>query len=97
MNLQWMESRLNRRAACVALTSLFAVPTNLAGGARAAVAFKSPDDPFSLGVASGMPRSDSVVLWTRLAPRPYEPLGGLPDAPIAVRWELAEDDGFSKL
>jgi len=27
-------------------------------------------DPFSLGVASGAPRSDGFVLWTRLAPQP---------------------------
>src|SRR6185436_18682555 len=27
-----------------------------------------PGDPFALGVASGCPRADSVVLWTRLAP-----------------------------
>ena len=27
-------------------------------------------DPFSLGVASGSPRSDGFVLWTRLAPKP---------------------------
>src|SRR5437868_8072991 len=26
--------------------------------------------PFTLGVASGSPRTDSVVLWTRLAPEP---------------------------
>ena len=33
--------------------------------------------PFTLGVASGMPRPDSIVLWTRLAPRPHESGGGL--------------------
>ena len=97
MELRSSEGRLNRRAACVALVSLFAAPTDLAGGARAAVSVSTSDDPFSLGVASGMPRPDSVVLWTRLAPRPYEPLGGLPDQPISVRWELAEDDRFSRL
>jgi alkaline phosphatase D len=30
----------------------------------------SPGNPFSLGVASGAPRSDGFVLWTRLAPEP---------------------------
>jgi alkaline phosphatase D len=30
------------------------------------------DDPFQLGVASGDPLPDGVVLWTRLAPRPLE-------------------------
>jgi alkaline phosphatase D len=34
--------------------------------------------PFSLGVASGDPMSDGVVLWTRLAPNPLNG-GGLPD------------------
>ncbi|RAJ58270.1 alkaline phosphatase D [Streptomyces sp. Amel2xB2] len=53
-------------------------------------------DPFTLGVASGDPRPDSVVLWTRLAPEPYEPDGGLPREPVAVRWELARDKGFTR-
>jgi alkaline phosphatase D len=32
-------------------------------------------DPFTLGVASGSPAPNEVVLWTRLAPRPLEPCG----------------------
>ncbi len=35
--------------------------------------------PFSLGVASGDPLPDSVVLWTRLAPDPLNG-GGMPGA-----------------
>ena len=27
-------------------------------------------NPFTLGVASGSPKDDSMVLWTRLAPDP---------------------------
>src|SRR5688572_13311887 len=50
------------------------------------------DNPFSLGVASGDPTSTGVVLWTRLAPRPLEPAGGLPPEPIDVQWELAGDE-----
>src|SRR5258708_36337947 len=38
-------------------------------------------DPFSLGVASGGPRPDGFVLWTRLAPHP---LSGHPAAPGGV-------------
>ncbi len=37
-----------------------------------------PAYPFSLGVASGDPTPDGVVLWTRLAPDPLNG-GGLPD------------------
>jgi len=51
---------------------------------------------FQLGVASGDPLPDSVVLWTRLARNPL--LGGdLPNDPIPVRWELARDEGFRSI
>lgn len=49
--------------------------------------------PFSLGVASGDPRPDGVVLWTRIAPEPLEG-GGMPMQPVEVAWELASDDRF---
>jgi len=59
--------------------------------ARAAeIAFT--DDPFSLGVASGYPEPNAVVLWTRLAPQPLVPGGGMPAAPVAVDWEIATDE-----
>ncbi|MBI4988777.1 MAG: alkaline phosphatase D family protein [Rhodocyclales bacterium] len=48
--------------------------------------------PFTLGVASGAPLPDGVVLWTRLAPDPLNG-GGLPPAAIEVRWEIARDEG----
>jgi alkaline phosphatase D len=50
-------------------------------------------DPFRLGVASGDPWPDSVVLWTRLAPEPLTG-GGMPPEPVEVAWEVAEDDAF---
>ncbi|SNT26921.1 alkaline phosphatase D [Noviherbaspirillum humi] len=51
------------------------------------------DYPFSLGVASGSPRADSIVLWTRILPDPLNahPLDPLP---VPVRWELAGDEAF---
>ena len=55
------------------------------------------DDPFTLGVASGEPTSGGVVIWTRLAPRPFEPDGGMPPEAVPVRWEVAEDAGFSRI
>src|ERR687896_450740 len=48
-----------------------------------------PDDPFTLGVASGDPTPTGVVLWTRLAPRPLDPDGGMPARPVPVDWEVA--------
>lgn len=54
------------------------------------------DYPFKLGVASGDPTPDGVVLWTRLAPRPLEG-GGLPDSPIDVGWQVAEDEAMTRI
>ena len=48
-----------------------------------------PGDPFTLGVASGDPLSDRVVLWTRLAPEPLAARGGMPRGlDVPVRWEV---------
>ena len=48
--------------------------------------------PFSMGVASGDPAPDGVVLWTRLAPQPLEAAGGMPGRAVDVAWEIATDD-----
>lgn len=53
--------------------------------------------PFSLGVASGDPDASSLVLWTRLAPQPAALDFGIDPVPVPVRWELAEDEGFTRL
>lgn len=53
--------------------------------------------PFRLGVASGDPAPDGMVLWTRLAPEPLAPLGGMPVGAVAVGWEVAEDDRFARI
>jgi alkaline phosphatase D len=49
--------------------------------------------PFTLGVASGDPWPDSVVLWTRLAPEPFDG-GGMPTANVEVAWQVATDQAF---
>ncbi|GAA5162190.1 MULTISPECIES: alkaline phosphatase D family protein [Amycolatopsis] len=53
-------------------------------------------DPFTLGVASGDPWPDGVVLWTRLAPDPLAPdgLGGMPRRVVPVEWQIAADERF---
>ncbi|MGD9893422.1 MAG: alkaline phosphatase [Dehalococcoidia bacterium] len=51
------------------------------------------DDPFSLGVASGDPLPDGVVLWTRLAPAPLDG-GGMPPVPVPVEWRVAADESM---
>lgn len=55
--------------------------------------------PFTLGVASGDPTPDGVVLWTRLAPEPLalDGKGGMPNVKVAVRWQVAEDENFRQV
>lgn len=54
-------------------------------------------DPFRLGVASGDPLPDGVVLWTRLVPEPFDPFGGMAARDETVRWQVAEDAGFRRV
>jgi alkaline phosphatase D len=54
-------------------------------------------DPFALGVASGYPLPGGVVLWTRLAPAPLVPGGGMPGEIVAVEWEVAADEKFATI
>lgn len=70
------------------------------GAVSSAKPFAAParlGNPFTLGVASGDPTSDGVVLWTRLAPNPLAPdgFGGMPDQPVSVDYEVAFDERFS--
>lgn len=48
-----------------------------------------PTDPFTLGVSSGEPDAESVVIWTRLVGVPL-------DEPVSVEWFVAEDDGTTQ-
>ena len=52
--------------------------------------------PFKLGVASGDPAADGVVLWTRLAPDPLRG-GGMAPIPVEVGFEIARDPGFKTI
>ena len=62
-----------------------------------AAAAELADYPFHLGVASGYPTSNAVVLWTRLVPRPDQPGGGMPPLDFPLRFEVAADEGFRRI
>jgi len=51
-------------------------------------------NPFSLGVASGYPQPAGFTLWTRLAPLPEVPGGGMAPEIVPVTWEVAHDEVF---
>ncbi|MFD9699136.1 alkaline phosphatase D family protein [Lentzea sp. NPDC059081] len=67
--------------------------------AFSAAASARPADPFTLGVASGDPTPDGVVLWTRLAVDPLaeDGLGGMPSRPVDVEWQVAADERFTRI
>ncbi len=55
---------------------------------------KFSTSPFTLGVASGDPTSDGVVLWTRLAVDPLNG-GGMGRESVQVEWQVATDEKMS--
>jgi alkaline phosphatase D len=91
--------RLTRRKWLLGSSAAAAVAVSAPFVARFAHA--SPDIAkgetiFGLGIASGDPWSDSIVLWTRLAPKPVEENGGMPDKPFEVTWEIAADERMTQ-
>jgi len=68
------------------------------GGGAGSTTTAAPDvvsfdrDPFTLGVASGDPLHDRVVLWTMLRPD-----GGAPDGDVEVEWEVGTDRDLAEV
>ena len=90
------EGGVNRRLFLAYATSLYGIPM-LGKAANINRRMKFASNPFSLGVASGDANSTSVVLWTRLAPNPLDPDGGMPNLGVPVQWRLATDDGMQNI
>jgi alkaline phosphatase D len=89
---------LDRRRFLARATALLAIPLfgeRVKGRTIRGCCFDA--DPFSLGVASGDPTSRGAVLWTRLAPRPLEPEGGMPRENVEVTWQVADDEAMTKV
>lgn len=86
--------RLLKGAAGAGL-ALIAIPALLRGAAAQGT---GTVDPFSLGVASGAPRPDGFVLWTRLAPEPLssdpQTPGGMHGGDVTIGYEIATDSAM---
>ncbi len=83
---------MKRRSFVAGLASALPVSVWLPSSAQAAAPL--PPNPFGLGVASGRPQPQSVVLWTRLvAANPADRLDGT----IPVGWSIAEDERIQKV
>ncbi|MEM7688938.1 MAG: alkaline phosphatase D family protein [Pseudomonadota bacterium] len=85
---------LSRRFALKAFGASAITGLALVSGARAIAQPIFQAYPFQLGIASGEPSFDGFVIWTRLAPEPFEIGYGMPPAPVEVRWEVASDPGM---
>lgn len=98
-NRIWSESellRVNRRSFLVGSASAAVLAACRSSTKGASVKFS--ENPFALGVASGDPLEDSVIIWTRLAPQPLDELGlgGLSAPRIDVEWEVSSEEGFGR-
>ena len=69
--------------------------SSLAHGAARRLA-SLPADPFTLGVASGDPTPDSVVLWTRLANEVLVQVGAANDD-IEIGYEISDSESFGRV
>ncbi len=86
--------RRNLLTGALAVGALSAAPSFIR---RAAAQPRLPGPPFTLGVASGYPTASGVVLWTRLAPSPLVPGGGMPAEVVPVDWEVATDERMGRI
>lgn len=90
--------RFNRRSFALGMTAAGLHFTSEIGATPAAISGADIDsNPFTLGVASGEPEPDGIVIWTRIAPKPFEPGGGIHGTSVEVRWEIAADDGMREI
>lgn len=88
---------IERRQFMQYLAAVSAIPTLAStadGYVDTAPTFR--EDPFTLGVASGDPEPNGVVIWTRLSESPLVGEVTIPNA-IQVRWEIAHDEAFSSI
>lgn len=88
---------LSRRGLLRGATGLAALAALGPPAGRALAQPRLAGFPFALGVASGDPSPDGFVIWTRLAPAPLAPDWGMPPAPVALSWEVAEDEAFARI
>jgi alkaline phosphatase D len=92
-----MADRYSRRDALRWACGLLFAPTGVpARAASAPNAVRFAVDPFQLGVASGDPLPEGFVLWTRLAPFPFEP-DAIDPVTIPVQWRVASDDRMQRV
>ncbi len=91
----WNRRELVSLSGISAIALAFGMVGTSAGTTRSTPTFTH--NPFSLGISSGDPLPDAVVLWTRLAPEPLESFGGMDPVAVPVEWQVAEDPAFRRV
>ena len=91
-----LTARLKRRALLIGAGMMTGFALTSQWPRRAIAQPKFSAYPFSLGVASGDPLPDSVVLWTRLAPDPLNG-GGMPQQNVPVQWQIAANESMTQI
>jgi alkaline phosphatase D len=87
-----MDLTANRRQVLAGAVAAVGASTLATGSARPAAAHGSDTaTPFPLGVASGDPLPDAVVLWTRLIRDRRS------SRPVRVGWQVAKDERFRRV
>ncbi|MCM8537252.1 MAG: alkaline phosphatase D family protein [Lentisphaeraceae bacterium] len=90
------ENGLSRRLFLAYTTALSSIPWLGCASTNFYESFE--ENPFSLGVASGDPNHEGMVLWTKLAPKPLQLDYGMPpDVVSEVKWEVATDESMSSI
>ena len=91
----WLRTEVSRRSVLAGGLAIFGFAGSRPNAQEQVSIVKSGTPLFTLGVASGEPAPDGVVLWTRLAPDPIHG-GGMPPHPVRVDWQIASDDGMAR-
>ncbi|AFZ44148.1 Alkaline phosphatase [Halothece sp. PCC 7418] len=89
-------SRMGRRNFLLTVSTIISLTLAKQASRRALAHPKFSDYPFSLGVASGDPTSDSVVLWTRLISDSVTETMPIADD-LIVSWQIAADPKMRNL
>jgi len=94
---QLKPNQFSRRFFLTAASTTVAWPfANMGVAAAADRRVVTADYPFKLGVASGDPAPDGMVIWTRLAPDPIQG-GGMPPEDVLVHWQVARDERMTQV
>lgn len=90
----FLKKKFEMSAALLGSFAMAGIPTATHGAARRITSIQ--ENPFTLGVASGDPTSDSVILWTRLSNEVIREAGALSET-VAVDYEISDSPNFTNV